>query len=231
MSPRENHCRPKRNQGWQWFSSCDYSQCCLLVQDNNNIIISYRILLRYIVYITTGLKTIQVKWIFVLVHSNIVHSNPQMTPVRIYGKQYAHQFCAVDIPWNFTPLQIISTLAKSHHVLERDFMIQRDILMFIICFSANQNQRIYMNEWYYRITNTSSKIFSRSINFFWAWCKFCLLTSLLSTANFSFVETISSHSFRCCPKYLLFQNKQWQSLTNFFLDMCSYRERFHLIMV
>ena len=83
-------------------------------------------------------------------------------------------------------------------------------------FLSQSESRIYMNEWYYRITNTSSKIFSRSINLFCAWCKFCSLTSLLSTANFSFVETISSHSFRCCPKYLLFQNKQWQSLKNFF---------------
>ena len=38
----------------------------------------------------------------------------------------------------------ISPIAKFHHVLGRGFMIQREILIFIKCLSANQNQLFYM---------------------------------------------------------------------------------------
>ena len=67
-----------------------------------------------------------------------------MTPVRIYGEPYEHKFCAVDIFWNITRRQAISPIAKTHHVLRHDYMIQRVILIFIKCVSANQNQLFYM---------------------------------------------------------------------------------------
>ena len=73
-----------------------------------------------------------------------VNSNIHMTPVRIYGEPYAHKFCTVDIFWNITRPQAISPIAKFHHVLGRGFMIQGVILIFIKCFSANQNQLFYM---------------------------------------------------------------------------------------
>ena len=46
--------------------------------------------------------------------------------------------------WNITRRQAISPVAKFHHVLGRGFMIQRVILIFIKCLSANQNQLFYM---------------------------------------------------------------------------------------
>ena len=69
-----------------------------------------------------------------------------MTPFRIYGKLYAHKFCAVDNFWNIARRQAISSVPKFHHVLGRGFMIQRMILLFIKCLSANQNhlQVFYM---------------------------------------------------------------------------------------
>ena len=73
-----------------------------------------------------------------------VNSNAHTTPVRIYGETYAHKFCAVDIFWNITRHQAISPVAKFRHVLGRGFMIQRVILKFITCLSANQNQLFYM---------------------------------------------------------------------------------------
>ena len=60
-----------------------------------------------------------------------------MTPVRIYGETYAHKFCAVDIFWNITQRQAMSPVAKFRYVLGHGFMIQRVILIFIKCLSAN----------------------------------------------------------------------------------------------
>ena len=71
----------------------------------------------YIVYITFGLKTIQVKWIFEFVFN----SNAHTTPVRIYGEPYAHKFCAVDIFWKITCRRAISPVVKLHHVLGSGF--------------------------------------------------------------------------------------------------------------
>ena len=73
-----------------------------------------------------------------------VCSNAHTTPVRIYGEPYAHKFCAVVIFWKITRRQAISPVAKFHHVLGRGFKIQRVILIFIKCLSANQNQQFYM---------------------------------------------------------------------------------------
>ena len=67
-----------------------------------------------------------------------------MTPVRIYGEPFAHKFCAVNIFRNITRRQAISPIAKFHHVLEHGLMIQWVILIFMKCFSVNQNQLIYM---------------------------------------------------------------------------------------
>ena len=61
-----------------------------------------------------------------------VNSNAYTTPVRIFGKPYAHKLCAVDIFWNVTHRQAISLLPS--------FMIQWAILIFIKCLSTNQNQ-------------------------------------------------------------------------------------------
>ena len=96
-------------------------------------------LINYIIYITFGFKTIHVKWI-----SYSVNSNAHTTPVWIYGEPYAHKFCAVYIFWNITRRQAISPVAKFHYMLGGDFMIQRMILIFIKCISANQNQLFYM---------------------------------------------------------------------------------------
>ena len=71
-----------------------------------------------------------------------------MTPVRIHGEPYAHKFCAVFIFWNITRRQAISPVAKFYHVLGRGFIIQRVILIFINCLSANQNQLFYMKVYY-----------------------------------------------------------------------------------
>ena len=46
--------------------------------------------------------------------------------------------------WNITRRQAISSVAKFHHVLGRGFMIQRVLLIFIKCLSANQNRLFYM---------------------------------------------------------------------------------------
>ena len=63
-------------------------------------------------------------------------SDAYTTPVRIY------KFCAVDIFGNITRRQAISAVAKFHHLLGRGFVIQRVILILIICLSANQKQTI-----------------------------------------------------------------------------------------
>ena len=74
-------------------------------------------------------------------------------PVRIYGESYTHKFCAVviDIFWNITCRQAISPVAKFHHVLGRGFMIQREVLIFIKCLSANRNRLFYMKVKYMKI--------------------------------------------------------------------------------
>ena len=67
-----------------------------------------------------------------------------MTPVRIYGETHAQKFCAVDIFLNITRRQAITPVAKFRYLLGHGFMIQRVILIFIKCHSANQNQLFYM---------------------------------------------------------------------------------------
>ena len=72
--------------------------------------------------------------------------NAHMTPVRIYGEQYAHKFCYFF--WNITHRQAISPVAKFNHVLGRGFMIQQVILIFIKCLSTI---RINYFTWKYNI--------------------------------------------------------------------------------
>ena len=74
--------------------------------------------------------------------------NSHTTPIRIYDEPYEHKFCAVHIFFNITRRQAISPVAKFHHVLGTGFMIQRVILIFIKCLSANQNQLFYMKVLY-----------------------------------------------------------------------------------
>ena len=73
-----------------------------------------------------------------------LYSNAHTTPVRIYGEPYAHKFCAVYNFWNIDRRQAISPIATFHQVLGRGFLLQRVILIFIKCLSANHNQLFYM---------------------------------------------------------------------------------------
>ena len=62
-------------------------------------------------------------------------------PVRLNGELYMHKILrSWYFFWNITRRQAISPIAKSHHMLRHDSMIQRVILIFIKCFSVNQNQ-------------------------------------------------------------------------------------------
>ena len=61
----------------------------------------------------------------------------------MYGEPYAHKFCSFDIFWNIDRRKAISPVAKFYHVLGGSLMIQRVILIFIKCLSANQNQLFY----------------------------------------------------------------------------------------
>ena len=96
-------------------------------------------LIIYIVYITSGFKTIQVKRMFVLLIQTFIRrqSESMVNRMRIHSVQSI-------IFWNITRRQAISPVAKSHHVLGRGFTIQRVILSVIKCLSANQNQLFYM---------------------------------------------------------------------------------------
>ena len=73
-----------------------------------------------------------------------VNSNAHTTPVKFFCEPYAHKFSAVDILWNITRCQAIPSFAKIHHVFGRGLMIQRIILIFFKCLSANQIQLYYM---------------------------------------------------------------------------------------
>ena len=46
-----------------------------------------------------------------------VNSNAHTTPIIIYGEPYANKFCGVYIFWNIIRRQVISPVAKFHHVL------------------------------------------------------------------------------------------------------------------
>ena len=77
--------------------------------------------------------------------SHSVCSNAHTTPVRIYGEPYMHKFCAVDfffLEYHSSSSNI--TRCQFHHGLGRGLMIQRVILIFIKCLSANQNQLFYL---------------------------------------------------------------------------------------
>ena len=95
-----------------------------------------------------GFKTIQVKWICVIVfRTSPCIKNGHTTPVRIYSEPSSG---------NITRRQAISLVAKFHHVLWRGFMIQRVNLIFIKCLSANQNQLFYIKVKYIYIDHQRS---------------------------------------------------------------------------
>ena len=76
-------------------------------------------------------------WLYI---SYSVNSNAQMTPVKTFGEPFAHKFCAVNIFWNISRRQAISPVAKFHNVLGTQcFHDSAVILIYIKCFSANQN--------------------------------------------------------------------------------------------
>ena len=60
-----------------------------------------------------------------------VNSNAHTTPVRIYGEPHPHKFCAVNIFLEYHSSSSKSPVAKFDHVLGRDFMIQRVLLIRI----------------------------------------------------------------------------------------------------
>ena len=92
---------------------------------------------------TLRFKTIQVNWIFVLSFRILYNqtfrwrkSESRVNRTRIKSAQ--------EIFFNITRRQAILPVANFHHVLGRGLMIRRVILIFIKCFSANQNQLFYM---------------------------------------------------------------------------------------
>ena len=97
--------------------------------------------------------------------------------------------------WNITRQQAISPVATFHHVLGCGFMIQRLILIFTICLSANQNQLFYMKYNYiisaqqdYFHPFTHSIYFAPSkIPFKW----FCFFIKNITKENFA--------QFKICP--------------------------------
>ena len=139
-----DNCYPEKTWGWHCFSRGDNSQCYPIFQ--SIIIILSWMLIKYIVSITFGFKTILVKWIFWVCISYYVKSNALTTPVRIYGEPYAHKFCTVDIFWNITRRQAISPVANSHHVLGRGFMIQHDSWFDFYQMSLSQSESTILHE-------------------------------------------------------------------------------------
>ena len=71
---------------------------------------------------------------------------------QIFCEPYAHKFCSVDIFWNITRRQAISP------ILGHGFTIQRVILIFIKCLSANHNQLFYMKVKYSVLQNGNNYI-------------------------------------------------------------------------
>ena len=64
-------------------------------------------------------------------------------PVRIYGKPYAHKFCAVDIFWEYHPSSTnITRCEVPLHV--KAWFHDSPVDIDIKCLSPNQNQLFYM---------------------------------------------------------------------------------------
>ena len=81
-------------------------------------------------------------WVYI---SSSVNSNAHMTPDRIYGEPYVHQFCGVDIFLNITRRQVISPVAQFHHLLGCGFVNQWVILIFTKCLSILHESIIFEN--------------------------------------------------------------------------------------
>ena len=101
-------------------------------------------LIKYI--ITFGFKTILVKWIFVFVfRTSYIQTLIRRQSESIIMTNRTRIYYAQSIFFrNITRRQVISPVAKIHHVLGRGLLIQRVILFFTKCLSANQNQIFYI---------------------------------------------------------------------------------------
>ena len=126
------NCQPK---GWQFPMlppSCSqyllyYTEC----------------LIKYIVYISFGFKTIQVKWIFEFVfRTSKIQTLIRHHAVRIYGEHYAHKFWADN-----TFLKI--TCCQAYHLLPSSIVCKGVVSWF--------------NGWYWFLSNDSQLI---RINYF-----------------------------------------------------------------
>ena len=124
-------CRPRRSRGWHWFSRGDNFPCYFLMQ--SIFILLYWMLIKYIVYITFGFKTIKVKWICDVCISYSLNSNAHIWRQSESMVNCTRIISAQSIFFGISPV------AKFHHVLGRGFMIQRVILIIIKWISANQN--------------------------------------------------------------------------------------------
>ena len=78
-----------------------------------------------------------------------VNSSAYTTPVRIYGEPYAHKFCVVDIFCNITRCQDQLRVGAWFHYSAGN------ILIFIKCFSANQNQLFFKKVKYINLVHDS----------------------------------------------------------------------------
>ena len=88
----------------------------------------------------------RVKWGIVI---PIKPMSTEAKPVRIYGELNTHKFFTVDIFLEYHPLSSNIAVAKFHHLLGHDFMIQRVTLIFLP--NVSQPIRINMNYMKYNI--------------------------------------------------------------------------------
>ena len=119
-------------------------------------------LINYIVFITFDFKTIQVieflRLYLILRKFKCSYDASQ----NLWWINSVHSifFCHI------TRRQAISPVAKFHCVLERGFMIQRVILIFIKCLSANQIQLFYKKVWYMHSTVQYNKYQNNFLSLF-----------------------------------------------------------------
>ena len=107
-------------------------------------------LIKFIVYITFGFNTTQVKWIFEFEFRTTLkrrQSESMVNRTRINSAQSIFFF------GEYHPSSSNSSVAKIRHVSGRGFMIQGVIWNFIKCLPDNQNQLFYMKVKYSRETN------------------------------------------------------------------------------
>ena len=112
------------------------------------IIILYWVLIKYIIYITFGFKTIQLKWIF-----EFVFRTPwiQML-IRRLSESMVNHTCINSAQWiflwNIARRQAISPVAKFHHMFGHGFMIQGPGWYWFLS-NVSQPIRIHYFTWKY----------------------------------------------------------------------------------